>query len=300
MNQNHPLLNRLSVHRSSLTPKGCVLADYVIQNPRQAVFMTTRELARSCGVSEATVVRFVVQLGYAGYSDFIQDLRDLVDTELTLVDRVELEDSNAPGSDRLRRVVNEEIDNLKKFYESMDPEIIGQAAGMLLESPHIYVIGSRASYTFAYYMGWSLTKLRSHIHILKGSDSTTIDWLTLAPEGSMAIVFAVSRYPNELIRAAKLVRRLDHRLMVISDSALCPLNQFAHLPIVVKSLHFPLIGSPSPMGCLVNCLVAEMAARGGDTTRLHQERLEQVYREHDLLFNLDGMQKNNHSDIMDH
>lgn len=288
---NHPLLKRLAESRSALSPKGQVLASFVAENARQAVFMTTRELARACGVSEATVVRFVSRLGYSGYSRFIQDLRDLVDTELTLIDRVALTEVNGPGGDRLRRVVQEEISNLKEFYESANPETICRAAELLLESPRVYVIGSRLSYTFAYYLGWSLTKVRGHIHILRGSDSSTIDWLTIAPKDSLAVVFAATRYPNELIRTAKLVRRLDQKLMVVSDSALCPLNQFAHLTIVVRCLHFPLVGSPSPMGCLVNCLIAEMAARDREAIRRHQEDLERAYRENDVLFNIEGLRK---------
>lgn len=251
--------------------------------------MRIRDLAEACGVSEATVVRFTAQLGYEGYSEFIQDLRDFVDAELTLVDRVELTNAAAPGAERLHRVVNEEIDNLKQFYENMDPELIGRAAEMLLESSRIYSVGSRLSYTFAYYFGWSLTKLRSNVQILSGSDSTALDWLTLAPKDSLVVIFAASRYPNELIRTAKLVRRLGLKLMVVADSHLCPLGPFAHLTMTARSLHFPLVGSPSPMNCLINCLIAEMAARGGKAVREHQEALEQVYRENDILFILDEL-----------
>jgi DNA-binding MurR/RpiR family transcriptional regulator len=186
-------------------------------------------------------------------------------------------------------VVEEEIANLKEFYETADFEIISNAAGLLVESPRVYVIGSRLSYTFAYYLGWSLTKIRAHVHILRGSDSTSVDWLTIAPGDSFVVIFATSRYPNELIRLARLVRRLGQKLLVISDSATCPVNQFADLHIVVRCLHFPVIGSPSLMACLINCLTAEMIARAGGTVNRHQENLEQTYRENDILFSLDGL-----------
>ncbi|MBW1730732.1 MAG: MurR/RpiR family transcriptional regulator [Deltaproteobacteria bacterium] len=284
----HPFLERLEQRRAFLTPKGQILADFVKENPRQAVFMTTRQLGQAAGVSEATVVRFVDRLGYRGYADFIRDLRELVDTQLTLIDRVALTKADGPGAERLFRVVEEEIANLKEFYETADYETIGNAARLLLESTAIYVIGSRLSYTFAYYLGWSLTKIRGQVHILSGSDSTSIDWLTIAPKDSLVVIFATSRYPNELIRLARLVRRLEQKLLVVSDSTTCPVNQFADLHIVVRCLHFPVIGSPSLMACLVNCLTLEMIARGGDTLKAHQEKLEQAYRENDVLFNLDG------------
>jgi len=285
---NHPFMKNLEAKRSVLTPKGRLLADFLVENLRQAVFMTTRQLGQAAGVSEATVVRFVDRLGYKGYPDFIQNLRELVDAQLTLVDRVALTKVKGAAEERVFRVVEEEIANLKEFYENSDFETIRRAAQLLNESTRIFVIGSRLSFTFAYYLGWSLTKIRGYVTILRGSDSTSIDWLTIAPSDSLVVIFATSRYPNELIRLARLVRRRDQKLMVVSDSATCPVNQFADLNIVVRGLHFPVIGSPSVMACLINCLTAEMIACGGDDIKVHQEKLEQSYRENDVLFNLDN------------
>ena len=86
------LPDRITKFNQELTPKSRIIGDYVQANPRKVVFMTVAELAKACEVSEATVVRFVGQLGYEGYSDFQQSLREFVDTEMTLLDRVDLKD----------------------------------------------------------------------------------------------------------------------------------------------------------------------------------------------------------------
>ena len=156
----------------------------------------------------------------------------------------------------------------------------------LQESKSIYVIGSRLFYTFAYYLGWSLTKVRQNVHILKGSDSAAIDWLSIAEPRSLAVIIATSRYPNELIKLGKIVRRLDHTLLVITDSSLCPLTQLAHLSLVAPSKHIPFIGSPATISCIINYLVLELAGRDGNRLKDHQENLEQAYWENDILFNL--------------
>jgi len=285
-NKSHPVIRRIMTHLASLTPKGRVIGKYIIQYPRKAVFMTTRELSEACDVSEATVVRFVTQLGYGGYGEFLQALRDFVDTGLTLQDRVDLPGMRAPGTDRFHRVVFDEMNNLKQFYETIDMKIMETFVEALGESPWIYIIGSRLSYTFAYYLGWSLTKVRKGVHILNGSDSTAIDWLTNAPADSLIVMIATSRYPNELIKLGKVARRLGHRLLVIADSSLCPLIQFAHTSLVAPSKSIPLIGNPSMISCIANYLVLELASRQDSRFSLHQEKLEQVYLENDILFNL--------------
>jgi DNA-binding MurR/RpiR family transcriptional regulator len=232
------------------------------------------------------VVRFVSQLGYQGYGAFQQALRDFVDTELTLLDRTDLSGMNGLGTNRLSRVVFEEMENLKLFRETVDMGVLNSVVDYLEKSASIYVIGSRLSYTFAYYLGWSLTKIRQNVHIIKGSDSTSIDWLTIAAPESLMIIIATTRYPNELIRLGKMVRRLGQTLLVIADSLLCPLTHFAHLSLIVPSKNIPFIGNPSTISCIINYLVLELASRDGVRLKKHQEKLEQVYRENDILFNL--------------
>lgn len=285
--QSHLTMKGIVEQHHSLTPKARILGNYIIKNPRKAVFMTTKELANTCHVSEATVVRFVSQIGYKGYGAFQQALRDFVDTELTLLDRTDMSDMKWPGTDRLSRVVFEEMDNLKHFFETVDMDVLNSVVDFLEKSQSIYVIGSRLSFTFAYYLGWSLTKIRQDVRIIKGSDSTSIDWLTIAAPESLVIIIATTRYPNELIRLGKMVRRLGLTLIVIADSSLCPLTHFAHLSLIAPSKNIPFIGNPTTISCIINYLVLELASRNGGRLKQHQEKLEQAYRENDILFNLD-------------
>lgn len=123
---DHPILSRISHRRKTLTPKGRILGDYILKNHGKAVFMTAKELGRACCVSEATVVRFVAQLGFAGYNDFQQALRSLA--EMTMMDDVDLKGSGAPDGDRFQQEIQNEIDNLRHLCESVDPETVSAAA----------------------------------------------------------------------------------------------------------------------------------------------------------------------------
>jgi DNA-binding MurR/RpiR family transcriptional regulator len=283
---SHPVIQGITDRLEELTPKGRILGRFIIQNPRKVVFMTTKELSEASGVSEATVVRFVGQLGFNGYGEFHQALRDVLDSGLSLPDRVDLPGMQAAGADLLHRVVSEEMNNLRHFYETADMAVLDRIVEYVMESHAVYVTGSRISYTFAYYLGWSLTKVRKGIRILKGSDSAAIDWLTNAPEESLVILIAISRYPNELIKLGKLARRLGHILVVIADNSLCPVIPFANLALTIPSKSIPLIGYPTTISCLTNYLVLKIVNQQHPHLKDHQERLEQVYLENDVLFNM--------------
>jgi DNA-binding MurR/RpiR family transcriptional regulator len=102
----------------------------------------------------------------------------------------------------------------------------------------------------------------------------------------LVVIFATTRYPIELIRIGKQAKRLGQTLLIITDGTLCPLIPFADLSIVAPSRHIPLFGSPTTLACLINLFTVELARRYGASLKTHQEKLEKVYLENDLLFNL--------------
>lgn len=284
---SHPVINEISHRMESLTPKAQALGTYIMQNPSKAVFMTTKELAEACGVSEATVVRFVSTLGYGGYSAFQEALKDFVNTGLSLPERIVIKGIKEPGADRFHRGVLEELNNLKYLYENIDVETMNQFVNYLEKSHSVYVVGSRLSYTFSYYLGWSLTKVRKGVHILKGSDSTSFDMLANAHPSSLVVLACTTRYPNELIKLSRMVRRSSHTLLTMTDSTICPVIQFADLSLVIPSTSIPFIGNVSGMLAVIQYMVQELVRRKGEELLNYQRELEQVYLENDILFNHD-------------
>jgi DNA-binding MurR/RpiR family transcriptional regulator len=284
---SHPVISDISNKLDSLTPKAQTLGTYIMQNPSKAVFMTTKELAETCEISEATVVRFVSTLGYKGYSDFQNALKDFVNTGLSLPERAALKGLKEPGADRLHRGILEELNNLKYLYENINVQTMNEFVDHLDKSHTVYVVGSRLSYTFAYYLGWSLMKIRKGVHIVKGSDSTAFDLLTNAPHKSLVILTAATRYPNELIKLSKMIRRSEHTLLTMTDSNLCPVIGFSDLSLVVPASSIPFIGNVSGMLATIQYIVQELASRRGEELEKYQKEIEQVYLENDILFNLD-------------
>jgi DNA-binding MurR/RpiR family transcriptional regulator len=278
------LIETIAAARAELTPKAQIISAFIQEQPHKAVFMTAKALAVACRVSEATVVRFVTQLGYGRYSEFQGALRNYMDSELTLLDRMDLTAQPTSDNSRFVQVMREEMDNLKILLGDIDMTALERAVELIRSSDPILVIGARLSYSMSYYMGWALTKIKPNIRMLRGSDRTSIDWLTMAPEESLVVIVAMTRFPNELIRLGKYARRLNQKVLLIADSASCPLIQFADAALIAPSRHIPVLGSPTQLSCLINYLVHEVAHRMGAGVKEHQARLEQAYLENDILF----------------
>ena len=287
MGQKADALNKtINKHYPELTSKGKILAEFVLSSPDKAVFMTTRNLAAAVGASEATVVRFVRQLNYASYALFIKALRELIDTQFTLFDRSRLASRIVRSEDaELERITNQDIENIRAMSKSIDLSEVKKVRKILKKSEAVYIIGSRLSYAPAHHMGWTLAKTRTNVDIFKGSDRTTIDRLIFASPKTAVVIIATSRYPNELIRMGKLVKRHKLKLILLTDGSSCPLIQFSDHVLIAPLNTIPFLGSPTALISLINYLVHTLAADMGDKLKDHQEKLEQAYLENDILFN---------------
>jgi DNA-binding MurR/RpiR family transcriptional regulator len=275
----------INVHYSVLTTKHKILADFVTASPDKAVFMTTRELAAAVGVSEATVIRFVRQLGYESYGSFIKGVREVIDTELTLIERSRLANPVVQSDDaELERITNQDIENIQAMSANIDLAEVKKIKHILKVSQEVYVIGSRLSYAAAYYMSWILSKVRKNVYLFKGSDGTTIDRLTFASPEAIVVIIATTRYPNDLIRMGKFAKRKQLKMILLTDSSSCPLVPLSNHVLIAPSKTIPFLGNPASLISLINYLIHSLAVDMGDDLRIHQENLEQAYMENDILF----------------
>lgn len=64
------------------------IASYISDHYDEAVFMTAAKLGEALHISESTVVRFALMLGYEGYPEFQKALEGWVKDQLTSVQRM--------------------------------------------------------------------------------------------------------------------------------------------------------------------------------------------------------------------
>ena len=81
-------ITRLNMSGKPLSKGQKRIAEYISCHYEKAVSMTAVMLGRQCGVSESTVVRFAMALGYEGYPEMQEKLRSMVRQRLTAEQRV--------------------------------------------------------------------------------------------------------------------------------------------------------------------------------------------------------------------
>ena len=80
------------------------IAHYILESYDKAAFMTANTLGKTVGVSESTVARFAMELGYDGYPSMQKALQEMVVNRLTSVQRIEVTNNRIGDKDVLTTV----------------------------------------------------------------------------------------------------------------------------------------------------------------------------------------------------
>ena len=81
------------------------IANYLLHNYDKAAYLTAARLGKEVGVSESTVVRFAIELGFDGYPGLQQNLREIIRTRLTTKQRMVVTNTRIGNGDILGAVV---------------------------------------------------------------------------------------------------------------------------------------------------------------------------------------------------
>ena len=120
------------------------IAEFIKENYDKAAFMTAAKLGQAVGVSESTVVRFVIEFGFEGYPDFQRALKDMVRTNLTSVQRVAVTNSLIGDSNVLDKVLYSDMEKIKRTADGIDKLSFENAVKNISRAKNIYIIGVRA------------------------------------------------------------------------------------------------------------------------------------------------------------
>ena len=121
------------------------IALYIKEHYDKAAYMTAAKLGNTVGVSESTVVRFVMELGYEGYPEFKKALLELIRSKLTAVQRIEVTNSLIGDGDVLEKVLYSDIEKIKKTLEEIDRDAFKKAVDAIVEAKTVYILGMRSS-----------------------------------------------------------------------------------------------------------------------------------------------------------
>jgi DNA-binding MurR/RpiR family transcriptional regulator len=254
-----------------LTPTQRRIAHSLVQHAASAAFLSAAEVAELAKVSQPSVTRFAMALGYDGYPALRRRLREITTAGYAGSDAT-------PVDNEMQRAVRAEADNLHRLAAQLaDRETVTAAGTLLAGSRPLVVLGLRAAAPLAGYFAYFAAKIHPDVRVLDSGGSLLTDRLEQARTAGASAMLAIvlPRYPREALEALAEARAAGMSVVVITDSAVSPAAEHADLvlPAAVGSqLVFDLHTAPMAMAMVL--LQAVCDAAPADV----QRRLEEFER----------------------
>ena len=260
-----------------------LIASYIKEHYDKAAYMTAARLGSEVGVSESTVVRFVMEYGFEGYPDFQKTLKGLIRAKLTAAQRVEVTNNLIGEGAVLEKVLLSDMDKIKRTLDAVDKSSFESAVANIVSAKSIYIIGMRASSYLAGFLNNSLRMIFDNVRLIQTtSGSETFEQMMNIGEGDVLVAFSFPRYSKSVIRGVEYAKRAGADVIAITDSSMSPIAESASQLLVAQSDMASFADSLVAPMSLVNALIVAVSRECNDRLSERLHRLEEVWDEYNV------------------
>jgi DNA-binding MurR/RpiR family transcriptional regulator len=229
-----------------LTPTQRRIAQCLLERGARAAYLSSGEVAELARVSQPSVTRFAMALGYDGYPALRKAIREVAEP-----------DAAPSGDNELQHAVRGEATGLARLADRLadgtaERAAVCDAGKLLADSRPLPVLGLRSAAPLATYFGYFAAKVHPDVRVLDQGGTLLADRLDQAcAAGATALLALVlPRYPREALDTLREARSAGLAVVVLTDSPVGPAAELADLVLaapVGSRLVFDLQTGPMAM-----------------------------------------------------
>ncbi len=261
---------------AGLTAQQQRTADYLLAHERTAFALSVSEFAEAAKVSQATVVRFAREIGFAGYHELRAALMEEARQDLTPEARFASEPLSREPAGTLARVAESELDNLQRTVAELDPRQFRRFVSRLQRAELIATMGLGVSAIMARLTQYLLFQIGVRSELLSREAVTLNEQVELLPKSSALIVFLFPPYSRQTVDAALRAKARRIPILAITDHINSPICTHAQASLCCHSNNILFTNSLSGPLVVLNAVITELALSDKGRALRHLRASERV------------------------
>jgi DNA-binding MurR/RpiR family transcriptional regulator len=243
------------------------VADFILKNPDELIYLTVTELAERTQTSESTVVRLCQKIGYKGYQEFkIMLARDLVGPTETVYEQIDPGDSLPTLK---AKVFQANAQALKDTIEVLSDDELARAVDAIATCRKIEIYGIGGSAPLALDAYHKFMKLGIVAVWLNDSDLMAMS-SALLKRGDVALGISHTGASRDVCDAMEHAQNAGATTICITHRATSPITKVAQIKLftAAKETAFGSDATSSRIAQLsiIDTLYAGIANRDYDTS----------------------------------
>lgn len=264
--------------RSERQVAACFLADR-----NDFAFGTLDAVAQKARTSTTSVLRFCRRLGFAGYKDLQEAVREEMKYRPQLPDKFRRTvDEHIPDA-LLARTLRQGIDCIQRTFQELSPEQFGRAAARIAGADRVFTFGMKESFALAHYAYTRFATVRKDVYMLDAGYNGQIEPLLSLRKRDVCLVFLFHRYTKQAVQVLCMLRKQGVPLILVTDSPYEDLEQEGHIQLLCQVDAGGIKNTSLAPVCLLDGLCGAVAAELGDKALQYMKDSETLFREAAVL-----------------
>ena len=277
------ILDILSDRQATFSKGQRRIAKYITESYDKAAFMTANRLGKTVGVSESTVVRFAVDLGFDGYPSMQKAMQEMVLNRLTSVQRIEVANDRIGDQDVVSMVMQSDMEKLRQTGETLSRDEFNSAVHAILNAKRVYILGVRSAAPLAEFLGYYLNYMFNNVHVITGCGTSEMFEKIVGVEASDAVIaFSFPRYSSATTKGAQYCRSTGATVIGITDNPDSPLGLASDHVLCAKSDMVSLVDSLVAPLSVVNALIVAIASKRQKELQHTFASLERIWDQYNV------------------
>jgi DNA-binding MurR/RpiR family transcriptional regulator len=232
------LWRRVQAAEPVFSANDAAVAAFLRRSPLVAALSTAEELARHTGVSKAAIVRFAARLGYAGFTELRDDLRQRVVSHQRLEARAASGDDGSlqPVGSFLGTKLASDVASLSNFVESIDQRELLHCAELLAQpDAGVFVAGHRRGFAMAVLAHRQFNWVRTGVRLWRMEELGLPLALDEIQSGDVVLAFAFRRYARVTGVLLEYARAVGATTILVTETLTCPFANLADSILLCQS-----------------------------------------------------------------
>ncbi len=279
------LIESIKQNTASFTPAQRKVAEFIMKHLEDVAFMSASTFGRKVGVSESTVVRFSQLLGYKGFPELKEAVREIVmrrlDTSRRLSDYLVSEGREHVLFETMRK----DMAVLELAVDSISIEEFDRVVDVLHKAKRVFVVAHRSAYVLACYFTFYLRWIGVFAFTIRAKE-TSYELIMSLGDGDVVVGITFPRYSKDTIELFTFAAKRGIETIAITDDYLSPIAHAASHTLAVPTDFVSFVDSFTAPMSVINAIVIALSTRNPELTEKRLETLEKVWKDKELYWDL--------------
>lgn len=238
------------------------IADFLLNTPEEACFLSMKQLSKRMNTSEVTVINFSRKIGYDSFLQLKKEMQAYVTMRFSPSEKISsvVTGFGKNRQEAIEHVYRRDIDAMQRTYQHLNSTDLDRTFELILNARRIYLVGHNASHNITETM-----RLRFELLGFDSCDFTIDNRRQMATQllkvnpSDIFIVISFPYYQKNCLHLCNLLHQQGIPVIAITDRPTAPISEYADTTLACATDTTVFFNSYVAAMMMVNILTAGIA-----------------------------------------